>query len=553
MKRHLTTIFFEMTIHPITFSTNKPYRRFPNACFGTNAPRSVLLFIACLFIAPFAKGVSATDNKRPNILVAISDDQSFAHTSIAGYPGVKTPNFDRLAREGVLFNNAFAACPSCSPSRAALLTGRQIWQIEQAGTHWSSFPTNYIVYPDLLEQAGYFVGFTGKGWSPGDWKASGRVRNPAGSEYNQRHLKPPFSGISKEDYAANFADFLAARPKGKPFCFWYGAHEPHRGYENGSGLKSGKNLADGPPPSFLPDAPAVRSDLLDYCAEIEWFDTQLGRILKQLQETGELENTLIIVTSDNGMPFGNAKATLYDYGIHEPLVVHWPERVPGGRTVDDLISLVDLAPTILEAAGVPQSTNHPPMIGRSIMNLLRSEKEGLVDSSRTVVYAGRERHSSSRYNNLGYPSRALRTKEFLYIRNFRPDRWPLGDPFILNSKGKPEALPGIGYKDTDTGPTSDYLVANSADPQVEKYFALTFGKRPAEELFDILKDPGCLNNLATDPRHANIRKKLSQQLDDYLHQTEDPRVLNGGAIFETYRRYGPIRQFPRPTDYDANW
>ena len=532
---------------------NKKHPKLPKVCLGKHEFHWAFVFLVCCFIAPFAKGVSATDHKRPNILIAISDDQSFAHTSIAGYPGVKTPNFDRLAHEGVWFRNAFAACPSCSPSRAALLTGRQIWQIEQAGTHWSSFPTNYIVYPDLLEEAGYFVGFTGKGWSPGNWKASGRVRNPAGPAFNRRHLKPPGGGISKEDYAANFADFLAARPKGKPFCFWYGAHEPHRGYENGSGLKSGKNLADGSPPSFLPDAPAVRSDLLDYCAEIEWFDQHLGRILKQLQEIGELDNTLIIVTSDNGMPFGNAKATLYDYGIHEPLAVYWPERVPGGRTVDDLISLVDLAPTILEAAGVAPSTTHPPMAGRSIMNLLLSGKEGSVDSSRTVVYAGRERHSSSRYNNLGYPSRALRTKEFLYIRNFRPDRWPMGDPVILNAKGKTEASPAVGYKDTDTGPASEYLVANSADPRVEKYFTLTFGKRPAEELFDILKDPGCTNNLAADPQHADIRKKLSRQLDDYLRKTEDPRVLNGGSIFETYKRYGPMRQFPRPTDYDVSW
>ncbi len=509
----------------------------------------MLSLINCLFVAYFAKGTQLSNASRPNILIAISDDQSYAHTSIAGYAGVKTPNFDRLARQGVLFKNAFAACPSCSPSRASLLTGRQIWQLEQAGTHWSSFPTNYIVYPDILEKAGYYVGYTGKGWEPGNWKASGRSRNPAGPEYNNIHTKPPTSGISSEDYAANFAAFLASRPKGEPFCFWYGAHEPHRGFEPDSGLKFGKKPADGPPPPFLPDAPEVRGDLLDYCVEIEWFDTQLGRILKQLKDAGELDNTLVIVTSDNGMAFGDAKANVYEYGIHEPMAICWPDRVPGGRTVDDLVSLVDLAPTILDAAGVKPPTSYPPMVGHSIMNILRSDKQGTMDPTRTAVYAGRERHSSARYNDLGYPSRALRTKEFLYIRNFRPDRWPLGDPFAISSSNEPE----VAYKDTDGGPAFQYLVSHATDPEVEKFFTMIFEKRPAEELFDIIKDAGCLHNLATNPQYANTRSKLSQALDDYLRQTGDPRVLDGGAVFETYKRYGPIRQFPRPTDYDYRW
>lgn len=521
-------------------------------CCSWRSGLTRMLSLICLFVTCFAKGTQLSDASRPNILIAISDDQSFAHTSIAGYPGVKTPNFDRLAREGVLFNNAFAACPSCSPSRAALLTGRQIWQLEQAGTHWSSFPTNYIVYPDILEKAGYYVGYTGKGWAPGNWKAGGRSRNPAGPEYNNIHTKPPTSGISSEDYAANFAAFLAARPKGKPFCFWYGAHEPHRGFEQDSGLKFGKKPDDGPPPSFLPDSPVVRGDILDYCVEIEWFDTQLGRILKQLKDAGELDNTLVIVTSDNGMAFGNAKATVYEYGIHEPMAVCWPDHVRGGRTVDDLVSLVDLAPTILDAAGVKPPAGYPPMTGHSIMNILRSDKQGTVDPTRAAAYAGRERHSSARYNDLGYPSRALRTKEFLYIRNFRPDRWPLGDPFIILSSGEPGVL-SPGYKDTDGGPTFQYLVSHATDPQVKQFYTMTFEKRPAEELFDIIKDPGCLHNLAEDPQYANTRSDLSKELDDYLHQTRDPRVLNGGAVFETYKRYGPIRQFPRPTDYDYHW
>src|SRR5690606_32421156 len=239
-----------------------------------------------------------TQQRRPNILFAISDDQSYPHASAYGSYWINTPAFDRIAKEGVLFTNAFSASPGCSPSRAALLTGRNTWQIEDAGTHASGFPTKYLVYPDILEKEGYFVGYTQKGWGPVNCKVSGRTRNPAGEIFNNHQLDPPTNGISRNNYDANFSDFLQNRPKGKPFCFWYGASEPHRVFEKGSGLKAGKKLEDVVVPSFLPDTEEVRSDLLDYAVEIEWFDHQLGKMLKLLEEAGELDNTIIVVTSD---------------------------------------------------------------------------------------------------------------------------------------------------------------------------------------------------------------------------------------------------------------
>jgi N-sulfoglucosamine sulfohydrolase len=263
--------------------------------------KSTLPALGVLGVCLLTPSLNAADkDDRPNILIAISDDQSFAHTSATGCKALRTPAFDRVAKEGVLFRNAFRASPGCSPCRASLLTGRHPWQIEQAGTHASSFPTNYVVFPDLLEAAGYAVGYKGKGWGPGDWKVSGRKRNPAGPEFGRRTLTPPFKGMKDNDYAGNFQDFLAGRPKGRPFCFWYGGHEPHRGYEKGSGLKAGKKLEDVVVPPFLPDTPEVRSDILDYCVEIEWFDTHLARMLKALEDAGELDNTLVVVTGDNG-------------------------------------------------------------------------------------------------------------------------------------------------------------------------------------------------------------------------------------------------------------
>ena len=490
---------------------------------------------------------SQTDTKRrPNILFAISDDQSYPHASAYGFKAVNTPAFDRVAREGVLFNNAFSASPGCSPSRAALLTGKNCWQIEQAGTHDSSFPAEYIVYPDILEAAGYFVGYTQKGWGPGNWKISGRTRNPAGNEFNEHKLESPNTGISRNDYTTNFKDFLNNRPDGKPFCFWYGASEPHRDFEMGSGLKAGKKLADAEVPSFLPDTEEVRSDLLDYAAEIEWFDRHLGQMLQLLEEAGELDNTIIVVTSDNGMSFPRAKANLYEYGFHVPLAIRWGDKVKGGRVIDDIVSLIDLAPTYLEAAGVnhPDETNGTNLMeGHSLMEILLGDKEGITDSTRNGAFSSRERHSSSRRNNLAYPQRCVRTHQFLYIRNFKPERWPAGDPRKYEKNGELGPIHGA-YHDVDSCPTFDFLLAHREDPAIGKFFHLSVDKRPDEEFFDIQKDPSCLKNLADDPAFRKALLEHRRLLGGYLMATEDPRVTGHGDIFESYPRNGSVRKFP---------
>ena len=148
---------------------------------------------------------------------------------------VTTPGFDRVASEGVRFRNAYAPAPGCSPTRAAFLTGRHIWMIEQAGTHASSFPAKYVSYQDLLEDAGYAIGYTGKPWGPGRWEKSGRTRNPAGPPSMKRTLEPPYQGIRDWDYAGNFEDFYESKPEGQPFSFWVGGSEAHRVFERGLG------------------------------------------------------------------------------------------------------------------------------------------------------------------------------------------------------------------------------------------------------------------------------------------------------------------------------
>lgn len=271
--------------------------------------KSILAFVGfgSLILASSCSTREAKE-QRPNILFAISDDQTWAHTSFAGCEAIKTPAFDWVAQNGVYFENAYCSAPSCSASRAAILTGKNGFELEQGGDLYSRFPARFRTYTGYLEEEGYKVGYTGKGWGPGNWKESGRKRNPAGYEYNELKDKPyeQFGGarsISNIDYAANFKKFLDEKPKGTPFSFWYSAFEPHRPYQDGIGLRIGIDTSKIKVPGFLPDNKVVRSDIADYMAEIQWFDKHLQSMIDLLRERGELDNTIIVVTSDNGMPF----------------------------------------------------------------------------------------------------------------------------------------------------------------------------------------------------------------------------------------------------------
>lgn len=456
--------------------------------------------------AAFAGCASAPEGRsRPNILFAISDDQSFAHTGASGDPVVRTPAFDRISAEGVRFEHAFCNSPSCTPSRGAILTGQECYRLEEGVNLWSSLPAKFVTYPDLLEAAGYHIGFTRKGWSPGSLEAGGRSRNPAGPRYD------------------DFQTFYEANPPGTPFCFWFGSSDPHRGYEKGSGIASGLRPEDVVVPPFLPDDPEVRSDILDYYFEIERFDRELGEILSYLEERGQLENTIVIVTSDNGMPFPRAKADLYDYGARVPLAVRWPESVPGGRVVTDFASLVDIAPTILEAAGIEIPED---MTGRSLLDLLKSGEDGRVDPTRDHVILARERHTPWREGRVGYPMRAIRTDQYLYIRNIEPDRWPAGDPPILG--------------EVDPSPTKDLMRARKDDPGFRRYYEAAFSKRPGEELYELGLDPGQMKNVADEAAHAEIKSALAAKLDQHLLATADPRALGHPPTWESDPHHGRL-------------
>ena len=510
----------------------------------------VRLALCALSLILFMPGCTqqAEREKRPNILIAISDDQSYPHTGAAGSTFVDTPAFDRVADSGILFTNAFVTSPGCAPSRASMVLGRYPWQNEHAGNHAAAWPGKLVTFPDRLEDAGYLVGYTGKGVDPFQHGLGGRDTNPAGNEYNEIRIEPkPRPGILSVDYAKNFKAFLDDKDPDQPFLFWYGGKEPHRSFDPGSGLRAGKSLDDVQVPPFLPDTAEVRSDLLDYALEIEWFDQHLARIIELLEERGELDNTLVIVTSDNGMAFPSAKATSYEYGLHVPLAISWGDRIGGGRVVDDLVSLLDIYPTLFELLDLPLPTDRP-VAGQSMTGILLPNSGAQAEPFREAVFAGRERHSSARWQNLGYPQRTIRTERFLYVWNFHPERWPAGAPEKFGKNGELlTAFHDVDQAGSHSKIANAILVDERNDPTITPFFDLGYGKRPQEELFDITADPGCTNNLAYDPAYAPVRSRLNTMLFDRLKATDDPRVTGPNPdIFESYRRYSPIRRFPEP-------
>jgi len=477
-----------------------------------NLLRALLCFATSLCAL---RSAEPANTSRPNILFCIADDWSWPHAGAYGDKAVRTPSFDRLAREGALFRNAFCAAPSCSPSRAAILTGRAVHQLDEGGNLWGFLPARFETYPDTLQRAGYFLGHMGKGWGPGNFQAGGRARNPAGPAFKK------------------FEEFLERKPADKPFCFWFGSTDPHRPYARGSGVTAGLKADNVRVPHFWPDSSEVRGDVLDYYHEVERFDRDLGALLKLLEQRGELDKTAIIVTSDNGMPFPRCKANLYEMGTHMPLAIRWPEKIKGGREVESLVNLQDIALTMLELAGL---TPAKEIIGRSLLPLAAGNEK---DGQRTLVFLERERHANVRKGDLSYPSRAVRTKDFLYIRNLHPERWPAGDPVMWKAVGE--------FGDCDAGVVKEFILARRDEPQMKPFFQLSFGLRPAEELYDLRDDPGQTNNLAGANKFADTQKKLRAELKGWMKRTGDPRLDPNDERFEKAPYFGNAARMPAKT------
>lgn len=490
--------------------------------------RSVLLYcfsVFCPTLVLLTQPEHAIGQQPPNILFAIADDWS-VHAGAYGTKWVKTPNFDRIAAEGLLFTNAYTPAAKCATSRASILTGRNIWQLEEAGNHLSFFPAKFTAWPEVLQQKGWHVGMTGKGWGPGIAKdAAGLERQMTGKPYQSRKTPPPTKAISNNDYAANFSDFLDAAPKDTPWCFWYGSTEPHRNYEVGSGESKGNKSLDQIErvPAYWPDTEIVRRDMLDYAFEVEHVDLHLGKMLAELERRGQLDNTLVIVTSDHGMPFPRVKGYAYYDSNHVPLAIRYPKGISKpGRSITDFVSFIDIAATLLDYARI--DARHSDMLlitGTSWRPIFESSQSGRVVPTRDHVLIGKERNDVGRPNDVGYPIRGLVNDDYLYLYNVEPSRWPAGNP-------------ETGYLDTDGSPTKSLILDMGRQDRREPFWQWNFGMRPQQELYNLKTDTDCIHNLAEERQYAEQVEILRQKLFDQLKQQGDPRMIGQGDTFDRY-------------------
>ena len=299
---------------------------------------------------------------------------------------------------------------------------------------------------------------------------------------------------------------------------------------------------------FWPANDTVRNDMLDYAFEIEYFDKQLQKILNLLEEKGQLNNTLVLVTADNGMPFPRIKGQEYEYSNHLPLAMMWKDGIQNpGRVVNDLISFIDFAPTFLEVAGVSQETSGMQQIeGKSLSDIITtSGKNSINNSKRDHVLIGKERHDVGRPHDWGYPIRGIVKDSYLYIHNFEPDRWPSGNP-------------ETGYLNCDGSPTKTLILNKNRNKTNTKNWKWAFDKRSNEELYNIQDDPDCIHNLAEEDNMLSLKKEMKEQLFSELKEQGDPRMFGKGYLFDVYPYANPhdtafYERYMRGENPKAGW
>ncbi|MBL9200993.1 MAG: sulfatase [Opitutaceae bacterium] len=417
---------------------------------------------------------------RPNFVFIIGDDISAEDFGCYGNAGIKTPHIDRLAAESLRFTNGYLTISSCSPSRCSFLTGRYPHNLETASELHGVLPPGVAMFPQLLRAAGYFSAQAGKTHFGDDWNA---VTGPAVAAFDVGSASKEGAGPGG---AGQWIERLRTRPAGRPFFMWFAAHDAHRPF--GANKFAGANRPqDVRVPPYLIDTPETRRDLADYYDEITRFDDAVGEVVRELARQGVLDNTVIIVTSDNGRPFPHSKTQLYDDGIKMPLIIRW---APGGlkpRRTEALASAIDVAPTILELAGVPKA---PTIQGVSLVPVLKDPRATVRD----VVFAEHNWH------NFAAHLRLVRMGRDVYLRNAWPD------------------LPLDGTRDSPSA--NDLRLARAAGKLTPLQENIFIAPRPAEEFYDLAADPLQAHNIVgtVDPARLNRMRAL---LDRWASETGD--------------------------------
>lgn len=511
------------------------------------------LALSCITLGPLQAA------KKPNVVFLFADDLG-RYASAYSDPNrpspndlLSTPTFDRIAKEGVLATNAFVSAPSCSPSRAALISGRHFfrngshsqlhspWHGDKAKDPWNEVKGFAL----LLQEAGYHIGWSHKmhisehlmGGKQNNFRKAGgnvnkfsqtvsaRIKGVDQAELEER-IKAAKEKLY-EECRSNFKAFLAKRKPGQPFYYSFHPTNPHRKWIKGSGKAlwglDPDELKNRMPP-FLPNVPEVREDLADYLGEAMAFDESCRVLIAELQAMGELDNTLLVISGDHGAPgFPRGKTNCYDFGARVLFAARWPGHIKPKQVLTKPISIIDLGPTFLAAAGLESEKG---MNGQSLLPAL---KDGEHKKLRGWSLIGRETHVNTARGGLPYPSRAIRTEDYLLIINFKPERTPMGDPLKLATDNPPtyaqlENNTRLTYGDVDAGPTKAWMIEHRNDPKWKKHWELGFGQRPREEFYDLGNDPHQVRNLAEQPAYDAIRKGLRNILMRELEANKDPRL-----------------------------
>lgn len=506
--------------------------------------KSVILLISSFWVLCSCKAQSKEIvDRTPNFLFVMGEDMSWKHFGAYGEKAIETPNFDRLSQEGVLFENAYCPAPTCGPSRASVLTGRPIYQLGMGASIYMPLPAEYGSYQENLENAGYQVGYAGKGWGPGEFDEFDRPRNAAGPRYDyntglstkseKRSYEDNFKN-QESDYAANLDYFLTENRENKPFSFWVGTSDAHRGFDAGKYLEAGIDISKITVPDFFPDTEEVRKEIADYLFEVKRFDSTVGELIEVLKKRGAYENTVIVVTADHGWSFPRGKGSLYEYGMHVPLVINVPWIQNASHRSSEFVNLNEIAPTLLEMANVAKPA---VMTTTGFGSLLKDTADnGSKEPPREAVVLAHERHSPYRKDGLGYPMRGIVNARYYYIENKKPERWPSGAP--------------PHYADPSDEMIVRALIVDNKDGDYKNFFDLDYGLRPREELYDMSKDPYQLQNLAFSEEFKDVKEGLKEKLDTYLMETGDPRATSEETEWDTmpwiwrwkYPEYKPENQ-----------
>jgi len=499
--------------------------RIPSSTYPTDAPALLCLgtWLLVLLLNFETCSLSFAAAPRPNFVLIIADDMAWDDCGAYGHPTIRTPNLNRLAREGMLFDRAFVTASSCSPSRASILTGRYPHATGAQELHWP-VPKDAVTFVEKLKAAGYWTAQAGKWHLGNDVKDRFDVVNEAGTAAFQLPAGAAAAGTTAprlkaqkdESGCAQWVPTFRARPKDKPFFLWLAAFDPHRDYESNA-IPQPHKESDVIVPSYLPNHPDTRLDLALYYDEITRLDGFVGQLLAELDAQGAAENTLVLFLSDNGRAFPRCKATVYDSGIKTPFLVRWPAKVKPESTCSSLVSSVDIAPTFLQLAGVKPS---PTFQGQSFARLLTRPKSTV----REFVFAEHNWHDYAAHE------RAVRSERFKYIRNLAPD---------LNLNPPADAVRSPTFQEMrrlrDAGQLTPAQMSVFVKP------------RTTEELYDLANDPVELRNIATDPRHAKELAKLRAAMDKWMQETGDfiPRMRSPDEFDRETGEPLPARQRPR--------